>query len=190
MSIDVFSEMAEDTVDPVAPSDETLSRIASLVSTQLRLEEAVAVTEGDLKKLKEELNEVQLRKLPEALQSVGLSGWVSNDGSSVSVKSFVSAHISESHKEEAHTWLRDNGDGAMIKHIASVELGQNEETISAVHTFLNKSQVPYLTREAVHVGTLKSWLKKKVADGEPVPLELFGAFLGSKSVIKRGKTNG
>jgi len=41
--------------------------------------------------------------------------------------------------------------------------------------------------EKVEPMTLKAWLRERVEAGDPIPLDLFGAFITQRATIKRSK---
>ena len=107
---DIFDEMEADAIDATAiPNDEKLEGIAGLAQEQVRLEAEVALQEEALKNLKKKLLHHQTHTLPEAMNEIGMAAIPLTDGTVIEIKPFVSASISAAKKEEAHTWLRDNG---------------------------------------------------------------------------------
>ena len=42
-------------------------------------------------------------------------------------------------------------------------------------------------KEEVHPQKLRAWIKERVEAGEDFPMELFGAYIGQRAVIKRSK---
>ena len=41
--------------------------------------------------------------------------------------------------------------------------------------------------ESVHSSTLRAWVKDQTEKGEPFPMELFGAHIGQRALIKEAK---
>ena len=116
MTDDIFAEMEADALEePEVASDEALAGIAKLVNMQVKLEDSISTQEANLKSQKASLLKLQTTDIPEALQAVGMKGWISSDGSSVVVEPFVSASITKARKDEALAWLDDNGHGDLIK---------------------------------------------------------------------------
>ncbi len=186
-STDIFAEMAADAVEVKnIPKDEQLSGIQNIVQKQINLETQVAAQEQVLKELKRELLDIQTQELPQAMDAVGLATVTLNTGEKVDIKPFVSASISKANKEEAYTWLRDHGHGDLIKVITKVDTGRDEQAAAKAQKALVKAGLAPSTEESVHSGTLKVWVREQVEAGEPIPLELFGAYFGQKSTITKG----
>ena len=186
--IDVFEEMEADAIASASTiaSDEQLSGVAELVRQQLALEEYIANAEEHLKKLKKDHQRISTQTIPDAIADANLlSEFTTADGVKVSIKPFISANISEARREEAHTWLRDNQHGDIIKNIISVDTGKDQELAEKAIKALSDGGFNPASKENVHASTLKAWLREQIEAGTPVPLELFGAFLGQKSTIKR-----
>jgi hypothetical protein len=187
MTDDIFAEMEADAVDAtVIPTDEKLEGVAGLVQRHLSLEKSIKETDEALKNLKRDLDFLQTRTLPEALTDIGLTSVSLKTGERVEIKPFVGAHILKAKKEEAHTWLRENGHGDLIKVITKVDTGRDLESTASVQKVLSGMGLVPSTDESVHNGTLRVWVREQVEAGVPIPLELFGAFLGQKSTITKG----
>ena len=192
MADDIFAEMETDALANVSSiaSDEQLTGIAALAQNQIQLEDSIANTEEYLKDLKRQLQHISTQIIPDAFAEAGLSDFTTKDGLKVEISSFVSASITEAKKEEAHAWLQDNGFGDIIKHMVSVNTGKDSKLTKKVLRALEKLPINIDQKESVHVGTLKAFLREQVPAGTPVPLELFGAYLGQKTTIRRIKKDG
>jgi hypothetical protein len=91
-------------------------------------------------------------------------------------------------EQEAYRWLTDHGHGDLIKSEVSVLFGKEElENAEKLMKKLEKDGYSFDSKQSVHASTLKSWLAGQVEAAEPVPLELFGAFLGQVATIKKGR---
>jgi len=188
MTNDIFEEMEADALREVElPTDEKLSGVQKIAAKQLDLQLAVEIGEKALKDLKKELFDVETKEFPDALRELGLTGLTLETGESVEIKSFVSASISKARAPEAHKWLIDHGHGDIIKVILTVDLGRDELMKSQAMAELNSIGLKPVTKESVHAGTLKVFVREQVEAGQSIPLELFGAFLGQKATIKKGK---
>ena len=188
MAKDIFEEMEEDALETTVTSDADLKTLSVLVEEQLEMEDTVAQLESALKDMKEKLQHHKTRTVPEHMNAIGTGLWRSNDGTVVELKSFVSASIPKDKKEEAYRWLTDHGHGDLIKSEVSVLFGKEElENAEKLMKKLEKDGYSFDSKQSVHASTLKSWLAGQVEAAEPVPLELFGAFLGQVATIKKGR---
>jgi len=107
------------------------------------------------------------------------------DGSSIDIKPFYSASISEARRAEAFQWLRDNGFDDIIKNTVSVRFGRGEDELcNRLLGLLGQQGFPVDQAEKVEPSTLKAWVRERVERGEQFPMELFGAYIGKKASIK------
>jgi hypothetical protein len=188
MKNDIFAEMEEDALaDPTIPSDQKLKGLAAAVRKQLDMEAAVDKMSSDLKALKKDLDRVQMSGVPSIMAELGLTNITLNTGEVVEVKPFVGAHITPDRKDEAHTWLRDQGHGDLIKTETTVNTGRDQKAAAAARQALEALGLLPTTKEAVHNGTLRVFVREQVEAGASIPLELFGAYIGQKSTIRKGK---
>ena len=168
---DLSSIMEADTQSKAASplgQDEkgTLGGIAKLAENIAQKEADVAALEDKLKDAKKAL----LRLTDEEIKKIY--------GASIPVAS----------REEAFTWLRANGHGDMVKNVVSVGFGMGEDSMAAEFSemALSKGLHPD-QKESVHPSRLRSWVKEQVEEGAEFPMELFGAFIGQRAIIKGAK---
>ena len=110
------------------------------------------------------------------------------DGSEISVKPIYAASIPVDRREEAFEWLRDHEFGDLVKNNVTVTFGRGEDEDARDFVDFCDAQgfVPSQT-EKVEPSTLKAWLRERVEAGDPIPLDLFGAFISQRATIKRSK---
>jgi hypothetical protein len=167
-------------------NNSALGEVAVLAERQMMLEDTKDRLEAEIKDINRQLEEVATKLLPNAMQALGLEEIKLTDGSKVSVSQFYSASIKEENRDPAHTWLRDNGHGGLIKNDFEINFGKGEDKKAEdLRKVLVKKQVPFAEHSSVHSSTLRAWLKEQIEGGVNVPLELFGAFIGRKAKIKR-----
>ncbi len=186
MKSDVFAEMEQDALtEAPVPTDKALKGLAKLAHQQIELENRITNGEEHLKNLKKDLETLATKTIPSAMDDIGIPMFKTSDGYTVEIKPFVSATISKAKKEECHAWLIKNKHGDLIKRIMAVGIGKNAKLAKEIEKFLKSKKIVFETTEAVHSGTLKAFVKEQVAAGVSFPLELFGAFIGQKSTIKK-----
>ena len=189
---DLLSQMASDSGN--APDqidslkDESLDAISNLAQGAANLEREIAKTEETLKEKKAALHKITDEQLPEALEEMNLQKFTLKDGSEISVKPIYAASIPKDRRDEAFAWLRDNKFGDLVKNNVSVTFGRGEDEAAKdfVGFCADKGFVPNQL-EKVEPMTLKAWLREQVEAGHPIPLDLFGAFISQRAIIKRSK---
>lgn len=166
-------------------ADNDLQGVSQMARRAKSLEKEIEEIETELKQRKEQYRKLTEEAIPEALTSMGMKSFKMEDGSSIEIKAFYSASITEARRAEAFQWLRENGFDDIIKNTVSVRFGRGEESLCAhaVQT-LREAGYPVEQAEKVEPMTLKAWVKEQVEKGREFPSELFGAYIGQKATIK------
>jgi len=181
---DIFAQTAKEVN---APSDEALTKISNLAKRQQALEERVVELEERLKNSKKILAKVTMEELPDAMDEVGMSNFTLRDGTIVTIKRGFVGSITKKHEAGAHNWLKENGHGAIIKHVFSSRFGKDEDERSEKFAeLLKENGYTYEEKENVHSQTLKAFVNEQMTqeqveeiEGEETavfPQELFGVF--------------
>lgn len=180
-----LTSLFEKEADALRVNDEQITGIAALARRAKSLEKEIEDQETELKGLKDKYRKLTEETLPEALAEMGMSSFRMEDGSSVNIKPFYSASISEARRAEAFQWLRDHGFDDIIKNTVSVRFGRGEDELCArLLNLLGQQGYPADQSEKIEPQTLKAWVKERVERGQEFPTELFGAFIGKKATIK------
>ena len=189
----IFDQMEADFEDKLAFSVEKLDQsdlttVAGLAKAIRDQEEAVAALEADLKQAKKSLMKMTDEDLPTMLAEIGLSSMTLDDGSEVSVKQTYGASILVDNRPKAYQWLRDNGFGDIVKNTVSCSFGMGEDEKAEQFRSIAKER-GYLAEQdtSVHSSTLRAWVKERVENGDDFPMELFGAYVGQRAIIRRKK---
>ena len=189
---DLLAEMASDsgtTSDKIDQLQEgKLDAVSRLANEAAALEQKLADAEKLMKETKAALHKITDEQLPEALEVMGLQKFTLTDGSEIAIKPIYAASIPKDRKEEAFQWLRDNDHGDLVKNLVSVSFGRGEDDTAKEFVGLCGAQGFVPTQaEKVEPSTLRGWLRERVEAGDPVPLDLFGAFISQRATIKRSK---
>ncbi len=187
---DILSMMESDFEENVASSIEkgNLGDIALLARKIRTAQQEVEEIEKDLKSRKKDLLKLTDEELPSAMQELGLSSFALDDGSTVDVKPTYGASILVANRPLAYDWLRENGYDDIIKNVVSCEFGRGEDDkASAFKEFATNEGFPADQNESVHAGTLKAFVRERVEAGDDFPMELFGAYIGQRAIIKGAK---
>ena len=189
---DLLSEMESDSGEAPDKLDtldsSKLDGVSRLAAEAANLEREISNAEQLLKGKKQALHKITDEQLPEALEEMGLQKFTLTDGAEISVKPIYAASIPVDRREEAFQWLRDHEFGDLVKNNVTVTFGRGEDTIAKEFVGLcgSKGFVPSQT-EKVEPMTLKAWLRERVEAGDPIPLDLFGAFISQRATITRSK---
>jgi hypothetical protein len=192
MMNDLISEMQSDSGEAPDKLDTLdsgkLDGVARLAAEAANLERQISDAEQLLKDKKQALHQITDEQLPEALEEMGLQKFTLTDGAEISVKPLYAASIPRDRKDEAFQWLRDHEFGDLVKNNVTVTFGRGEDDIAKEFVGLCGSQGFTPSQlEKVEPMTLKAWLRERVEAGDPIPLDLFGAFISQRATIKRSK---
>ena len=110
------------------------------------------------------------------------------DGSAVEVKPVYGASIPVAKKEEAYTWLRENGLGDLIKNEIAVAFGRNEDNKAMAYATLAQGQgYEPIQKLKVEPMTLKALVRERLESGQEMPSDLFNVFAGNRTKVTRSK---
>ena len=175
----------EKDADALSIADEELQGISALAKKAKVLQKEVEDLEAVTKERKDQLRKLTEQAIPEALAETGMRGFVMEDGSKVELKDFYSASISAARKAEAFQWLRDHKMDDLIKNTVSVKFGRGEDELcSRLLEILGTQGYPAEQTEKIEPMTLKAWVKEQTERGNEFPMDLFGAYIGQKAIIK------
>ena len=193
MSDDIMKMMEQDFEDTLATSvekvdQEGLTSIAALARQIRDKEDRIKSLEDDLKAEKKALLKLTDEDMPAMLAEIGISSFSLDDGSQVEVKQTYGASILVDNRPKAYEWLRDNGYDDIIKNTVLCQFGRGEDDqASAFAAFAQKQGYVPEQKTEIHPQTLRAFVKERVEEGDAFPMELFGAWVGQRAVIKKGK---
>ena len=193
MSNELMDMMEQDFQEVIASSTEKmgggeLSVVSVLARRMSAAEKEISDLEETLKQMKRDYQKLTDEELPAALEELGITQMKLEDGSVIEVKPLYGAHISEANKAAAFDWLREHGYDDIIKNVVTCRFGRGED--DQAQDFLDMAEQKGLFPEQktdVHAQTLKAFVRERVENGDPLPMDLFGAFVSQRAVIKKGK---
>jgi len=183
MSIN-FEEDKKEVLD--LSSDNDKKSLSNQVEKLKILEDSIAATEEELKKLKQQADAISGEVIPTMMQEMNISTLKLADGSAVEVKPVYGASISAEKKEEAFNWLRSEGLGDLIKNEVTVSFGRNEDNKALQYATLAQGQgFQPIQKLKVEPMTLKALVRERLESGKEMPAELFNVFAGNRTKITR-----
>ena len=165
-----------------------LSSVAKIARQIRDKEELIGNLEQQLKDEKKTLLKLTDEEMPALLAEIGLSSFKLDDGSQVEVKQTYGASILVDNRPAAYDWLRDHGYDDIIKNTVACQFGRGEDDqASAFSAFALQQGYDPQQKTEIHPQTLRAFVKERVENGDEFPMELFGAWVGQRAVVKRGK---
>ena len=189
----IFDQMEEDFEASLTTGVEKLDQdglktVAELARKIRDEEEYIASLESDLKSAKKGLQKLTDEDLPTMLQEIGLSSMKLDDGSEVVVKQTYGASILVDNRPAAFEWLREKGYDDIIKNTVACQFGRGEDDKASSFKAIAEKEGYYAEQKTeIHPQTLRAFVKERVENGDDFPMELFGAYVGQRAVIKRSK---
>jgi hypothetical protein len=193
MSDELAKLMEQDFEATLATSVEKLDQqgltsVAALARKIRDTEERIEDLENKLKAEKKMLLKLTDEDMPAMLAEIGISSFSLDDGSQVEVKQTYGASILVENRPAAYEWLRENGYDDIIKNSVICQFGRGEDDqASAFAAFAQQQGYVPEQKTEIHPQTLRAFVKERVEEGDAFPMELFGAWVGQRAVIKRGK---
>ena len=152
------------------------------------LEDEIEEQEKKLKELKRNQELLSGEVIPTMMTEMNISTLKLADGSAVEVKPVYGASIPIAKKEEAYTWLRENGLGDLIKNEITVAFGRNEDNKAMAYATLAQGQgYEPIQKLKVEPMTLKALVRERLESGQEMPSDLFSVFAGNRTKITRSK---
>ena len=167
--------------------DATLKALTEKSNELQDLTNKVEELEIDLGKLKASLRELSEITIPNMLSELGLSEITLKDGCKINTATYYSASIKEENREEAFSWLDENGFSDIIKNTVSVSFGRDEDdSAKKLASELEDTGFTTSQKKWVEPMTLKAFVREQVEKGSDLPLETFNVYIGQKTkVIKK-----
>jgi len=190
---DIFDQMEQDFEQSLSSGVEKLDQaglqtVAEIARKIRDEEEYISSLESDLKKAKKGLLKLTDEDLPTMLAEIGLSSMKLDDGSEVTVKQTYGASILVDNRPAAYEWLREKGYDDIIKNTVACQFGRGEDDKAASFKAIAEKEGHYAEQKTeIHPQTLRAFVKERVENGDDFPMELFGAYVGQRAVIKRSK---
>jgi len=160
-------------------------KLTTEIATLQAIQQEISNHEDKVKELKEREKYYSNIVIPDIMNELNLKTLKLKDGSEIEIKNIFGASIVAGNKEGAHTWLRENGLGDIVKNEITVRFGQNEDNKAEQYASLARGQGYEPERKvAVHASTLRLTLEDYHKRGGNIPSELFRTFEGNQTKIK------
>ena len=149
------------------------------------VQEQITHKESEIKELKDREKYLGGVIIPDLMNQMNLKTLKLRDGSEIEVQNKFFASILAAKKEEAYTWLRNNGLGDIVKNEITVRFGRSEDNKAQQYATLAKGQGYEPEQKiSVHAGTLRLTLEDYQSRGGQIPPEYFSTFEGNQTKIK------
>lgn len=165
--------------------DNILAQIAATARDVIEAQQEVADADKALKDAQAKLRALQENTLPELMGAAGQEKLTTIDGLIVEVKSNVRGQPTRENQVKAFAWLREKGQGGVIKSKIEADLGKvPEEQVRAAIDLLKPLGIRAGSKEEVHWQTLGALVREMLARGDDVPLDLLGVHITKLAEVK------
>lgn len=182
---DIFEDMFDESTALSSVDTGTGKQLSQLVRNLRNVENQIEDAENHVKALKQEKHRLSVENIPALMDEMGVER-LDVDGLTVERKMIVSASIPKDRKDEAYSWLRENGCDDIIKNDVTCSFGKGQDNSAKnVIAILQDAGFDPATKTHVHPSTLKAFVRERVTDGKPIDLDMFGAFISNAAQIRR-----
>ena len=183
--MELFEDFFDEADTLTKVSTETSKNLSNLVRQLRKVEDEIEDAENHVKSLKAEKHKLSIDTIPALMDEMGMER-LDVDGVTVNRKMIVHASIPLARREEAYTWLRENGCDDIIKNVISCSFGKGQDNLAGnAIGMLREQGFDPEQKTSVHPSTLKAFVKERVTDGKPIDLDMFGAFIANAAEIRR-----
>jgi len=167
-----------------APTNDELSTLSSLANDLYLAELELAQAEEVVRAAQRKVRDIGEHQIPELMDELGMAEFTTKSGIKISVKEDLRVGVPAARREEAWAWVIDKGYGDLVKHNVIIGFGRDEEDACLeLMEDLDTRGLRTKDERKVEPATLKKFIKQRLAEGEDVPLDLFGATQYSKTKI-------
>jgi|TARA_B100001094_G_scaffold300602_1_gene326172 regulator of replication initiation timing len=182
---DIFEDMFDESTALSSVDTGTGKQLSQLVQNLRNVENQIEDAENHVKALKQEKHRLSVENIPALMDEMGVER-LDVDGLTVERKMIVSASIPKDRKDEAYSWLRENGCDDIIKNDVTCSFGKGQDNSAKnVIAILQDAGFDPATKTHVHPSTLKAFVRERVTDGKPIDLDMFGAFISNAAQLRR-----
>ncbi len=182
---DIFEDMFDESTALSSVDTGTGKQLSQLVRSLRNVEQQIEDAENHIKSLKQEKHRLSVENIPALMDEMGVER-LDVDGLTVERKMIVSASIPKDRKDEAYSWLRENGCDDIIKNDVTCSFGKGQDNSAKnVIAILQDAGFDPATKTHVHPSTLKAFVRERVTDGKPIDLDMFGAFISNAAQLRR-----
>ena len=182
---DIFEDLFDESTALSSVDTGTGKQLSQLVRSLRNVEQQIEDAENHIKALKQEKHRLSVENIPALMDEMGVER-IDVDGLTVERKMIISASIPKDRKDEAFSWLRENGLDDIIKNDVTCSFGKGQDNSAKnVIAILQDAGFDPATKTHVHPSTLKAFVKERVTDGKPIDLDMFGAFISNAAQLRR-----
>lgn len=163
----------EDAAENHIPSDGELRLVSKLCELRVDLGNHLRTYENEVKRLKDEINVLDKRDIPDAMKQAGMQKFTLDTGESVEIVEDVAVSIAKKNQQQAFEWLREHGGGPIVKSKYEFVFGKGEEDKAKLLEKAIPLPLQGYTKktEGVHAQSLKAFVKRELEENGDIDEE-------------------
>ena len=151
---DIFEDLFDESTALSSVDTGTGKQLSQLVRSLRNVEQQIEDAENHIKSLKQEKHRLSVENIPALMDEMGVER-IDVDGLTVERKMIISASIPKDRKDEAFSWLRENGLDDIIKNDVTCSFGKGQDNSAKnVIAILQDAGFDPATKTHVHPSTL------------------------------------
>jgi hypothetical protein len=168
--------MSSDGFSTQPAEQDGLERLAELASELVELEKAVEAQKEQLAAAERRAKVMSTKTIPELVVELGIPipaeglKIPTRHGFSIVVKEEVHGDCSKANMPALIKWLDANGEAGMVKRELSLAFNRDQSEKALELEKKLRPEYPMVeSKETVHKGTLKAWVRRRLEAGENLP---------------------
>lgn len=173
-----------------APQGDALNDLKETIEKTLMLCANIEQVKDMLKALESDLNQKLTKFIPDAMRAVNMTEFVHASGMKVKLKDFLSGTLPKDPEKRttALKWIHANGGRDLIRNKFNIELERGDEkTRKGMIAALRKVHVDYQETVDVNHNSMLAWVRERMENGMPTPLDTLGIYAGVTAKIEPPK---
>ena len=180
-----MNELLEGSIDVADTSAASLQEVRHLYEKRQTYVKLLATAEEQVIDAQAIIKRLDEGTIPDRMDELGITRVDMDDGSILTVESFVYARVPHSSSDACHSWLKDNGHGDIIKDKVSFDLkkGQDNMARAILNVITEQFGIDGKQPMSVHWKTLESWAREMLEGGHAIP-DSFDVHAGRRAKVK------
>lgn len=170
-------------------SEDKLTKVRALGEEARNLEKILEALAEESKELTSRLNQIKTQELPAMLTDIGMKSFKLLDGTEVKIEDVVAGSLpkDEEKRSEALKWI-DSVNPDIIKTNVELSFGRGQDNVAKnAIAMLEESGYEPLVEKGVHAQTLCAFARERLKNGEELPIETLGLYVGKTTKFGKGK---
>lgn len=165
-----------------------VKRLSKLADEMFDAEVEVDRIKAELNRAAGVLKDLAEFKIPDLMDELEVASFETSSGLQIKVKETARANLSKDRLAAGVAWLRENGQGGLVKSNVLVPFATAEgDEVKRFLDSLAEQDIMATHEESVNAQSLSAAVRVMFAEGEPVPEKLLGVYIQRVAKIQKKK---